>query len=825
MRSKRKKLTTAVGATALAVAIALTGTFAWQSISQMAKNEAMAPANPGGRLHDDFNGSNKDVYVENFMEAGSGGPAIFARVRLDEYMEVGSGAGLKTGDEGFDTKKAQSLEADAKLEDVTTWKTHIPNNPDNKFDDYWDWTTGGSTTYMPTFNKNKDSLAADINGTYEGTIPDDDAHYDDYKAWKPGEQKTANAIYDADTNDTDEGDGALEGTNIEKKEETHTAKATGNATVMTMKEWMEAGSTPGAYWVWDEDGWAYWAQAIQPGEATGLLLDGIELNSAVSDSWYYGINVVGQFVTADDLGQKDGTGFYDTQAGKAPTENAEKLLAKIGVQVSGKADKVTVSVQGDKVYKENKTQFSAKVFLNGVDADNQEVNWTLAGNTSDSTTINSSGLLTVGADEGGQSLTVTATHVDSVSGALTDSKTMTVRPAVERAATITPGSADTVTIDGIEFYVLAKDTAKNQALLITKDIQEKRVFNTEYSNVWAGCAMRTYLNGEWISGKATLKTVAVETMIQTRSAVNSQDFAPSSDKVFLLSEADVFGTQNEQTALPQDYTYNGAKLPAPGGNWIASIEGETFNWWCRSPKVSDPIGVGVVTNVAGLNGDDTYAKTYGVRPALWVNLGGGENPPADPWVQIGAQIKGITPGAADTVIIDGVEFHVLAKDTTKNQALLLTKDIQEEKAFDTDSQVWEGSDMQTYLNGEWLNGKAMLKQYAVSTTIQTRSTWDGTEFTPSSNKVFLLSEADVFGTQNSQPAQPQDYTYYAKSLPAPGGSWVAKHQDIADWYWLRSPRVSTGSAAYVLHNGSLASSSYLNAQGGIRPALWVNLAA
>ena len=38
MRSKRKKLTTAVGATALAVAIALTGTFAWQSISQQAKN-------------------------------------------------------------------------------------------------------------------------------------------------------------------------------------------------------------------------------------------------------------------------------------------------------------------------------------------------------------------------------------------------------------------------------------------------------------------------------------------------------------------------------------------------------------------------------------------------------------------------------------------------------------------------------------------------------------------------------------------------------------------------------------------------------------------
>ena len=39
MSSKRRKLITAVGATALAVAIALTGTFAWQSISQQAQKK------------------------------------------------------------------------------------------------------------------------------------------------------------------------------------------------------------------------------------------------------------------------------------------------------------------------------------------------------------------------------------------------------------------------------------------------------------------------------------------------------------------------------------------------------------------------------------------------------------------------------------------------------------------------------------------------------------------------------------------------------------------------------------------------------------------
>ena len=65
MQSKRKKQVSAVVAAVLVVAIALSGTYAWQSISQRARNEADGFANPGGRLHDDFNGQNKDIYVEN----------------------------------------------------------------------------------------------------------------------------------------------------------------------------------------------------------------------------------------------------------------------------------------------------------------------------------------------------------------------------------------------------------------------------------------------------------------------------------------------------------------------------------------------------------------------------------------------------------------------------------------------------------------------------------------------------------------------------------------------------------------------------------------
>ena len=95
--AKTRKIFAAGIAAALALVIGLTGTFAWQSISQQALNEAAQKyVNPGGRLHDDFNGTNKDVYVENFVSADDpAGVPIYARIRLDEYMEIGTGAGLK----------------------------------------------------------------------------------------------------------------------------------------------------------------------------------------------------------------------------------------------------------------------------------------------------------------------------------------------------------------------------------------------------------------------------------------------------------------------------------------------------------------------------------------------------------------------------------------------------------------------------------------------------------------------------------------------------------------------------------------------------------
>ncbi|MFQ9798484.1 MAG: hypothetical protein ACLR23_05620 [Clostridia bacterium] len=67
-------------------------------------------------------------------------------------------------------------------------------------------------------------------------------------------------------------------------------------------------------------------------------------------------------------------------------------------------------------------------------------------------------------------MTVKATS--SANPAISGTKAVTV--SLAGIANITPGSTDTVTLDGIEFYVLAKEN--DQALLLSKDILEKGTF-------------------------------------------------------------------------------------------------------------------------------------------------------------------------------------------------------------------------------------------------------------------------------------------------------------------------------------------------------------
>lgn len=399
-----KKLWIAV-AIVIATLTLAAGTFAWEVVSQEAKNEKQENLNPGARLHDDFNGSNKDIYVENFTD-DTDGTAVYARIRLDEYLEIGAEAGKPAGTPG---KTAKSVVETSKMEDVSTWYTHNPYDTEEVFHNYINWEEGGSTTYMPTFNKNKDSLKADINGTYAGKDkdPEQGKAYDDYVDYTDPENETVTAdeVYDNDGNNIDEGDDAVEGTNIVTKEDVeHTVDTTLDAEVMMMSDWKAQGSQKGPYWVYDTDGWAYWADAIEPGTATGCLLNGISRSGNLGDDYYYAINVVAQFVTASEWGTNDDGTCYFTE-GQEATSDALKLLAV----ASGEPKKIKITAARDKTVVDRgaELQFYAKVMQGEYTMDGEKVEWSVLDATG-TTSINESGMLKVGKDESSKTILVKA---------------------------------------------------------------------------------------------------------------------------------------------------------------------------------------------------------------------------------------------------------------------------------------------------------------------------------------------------------------------------------------------------------------------------------
>ena len=627
--------------------------------------------NPGGRLHDDFSGPNntKDIYVENY-----GDQNIYARVRLDEYMEVGDGAGKYTITEtnGTTTKtkdaenKAVSLVEDATYEDETTWTTHIPGeselgdgaeqgfaDSDETFHKYWKWTFGGSTTYMPTFNKDNTSLAADINGTYGGKT-DTTGHYDDYVDYNTDEYKDtgkiATATYASET-----------------AEETHTAQETLTASVITMATYNsypdtseEEGVTTKKNfigWVYDTDGWAYWSQAIEPGTATGLLLDKVEnatkngIQFIPQKKSFYAINVIGEFITADDIGSaKKGDGFYSNGSG-LPSSDALALLSGIGVEIG----KVTLSKVTTSGNTETLTDIKDQVLTMLADADGTSFTaeaaistpmdggtwtWTSSDSsivavTADSSDSSRASVAVVSGNTELGSITITADYTDSSGAVIATASFIANVPKTVKVG-------QTVTLDGVNYTVMAVSTVTGRsateteteatphsaALLLRDSIWEESKFGD--SNSWKTSAVRNLLKDQY--GKAFPEAAgsALEVTLSTYdpSSTAEDHRSDTQDTFFVLSEADVTGKATKGSvgnAAPESWEYTaGAKLPtlkALGGRWLI------YHTWLRTPDRSTSnyslyiqnTTTGTVRRVASTT-TNASGGLY-IRPAFWYDLG------------------------------------------------------------------------------------------------------------------------------------------------------------------------------------------------------------
>ena len=211
------------------------------------------------------NGEYRQIHIENW-----GSEPLFVRIRLDEYMEVGPGAGLRSEaiDENIEESipnpqnLARPLIDGASIDDPSTWKPHAGLNlAAHKcradFHDYWQWELGGQKYYFPApeeYRSNKDFV--DTNSPPE---------------------LTANCVNE---------------TGVQ-------ARQTRLSQVWTMAHWVTDGSPIGDLWVIDIDGWAYWAAPLNPGESTGLLLNKVSQTIQPEEDYFYEINVIVQMASKD----------------------------------------------------------------------------------------------------------------------------------------------------------------------------------------------------------------------------------------------------------------------------------------------------------------------------------------------------------------------------------------------------------------------------------------------------------------------------------------------------------------------------------------------
>jgi hypothetical protein len=270
---------------AIVVLIATVGVaLAWTDMTQAKTNKFHGSVDADVTLHDEFDGVDKDVFVEN-----SGTATIFVRVRLDEYAQSGD----------------LIFASGAKVKDKTTWTPHTYDgvsitdcgNADNgKFHEYYRWTmNGGERDYTPGTPGMVYTVLSG-SGKVDRTDLTGEGHH---TAAASAPVKLSEAIAALNAVEPD-------------------AAQQGIITAVNAGVWLLDDTDTAE----NGGGWAYWSKPLLPETATNLLLTKVELLQDFPDDWIYRIDVKLQAVTANDFAKWNAGDWF----GYRTTAGAESLI-------------------------------------------------------------------------------------------------------------------------------------------------------------------------------------------------------------------------------------------------------------------------------------------------------------------------------------------------------------------------------------------------------------------------------------------------------------------------------------------------------------------
>ena len=270
------------------------------------------------------------------------------------------------------------------------------------------------------------------------------------------------------------------------------------------------------------------------------------------------------------------------------------------------------------------------------------------------------------------------TNTSAVNGAdvVTEARTNAVKVSVEPSPVCAQARADikaliaehgvmstnTVSIDGLDFYVIANENGK--ALLLAKQPSSYYEHSISDNNRWdcnyegidfygdGSCyadddidldeeqgkhyGAIVELNTDYLDKNPTIDCIAASVKTYTLKggefSMSETDYFCLTKKIFILTQGDVTGMYAGENSAPYDYTFNlsqhwqhfGNPMPAEIVNLY--VDGELVPWFVRSPyegwnedwKPARVVAGAAFPTIEAVTDEDDV-KAY-ARPAFWVDL-------------------------------------------------------------------------------------------------------------------------------------------------------------------------------------------------------------